>query len=104
MYKELYKVFYYLKDNFDKKYIIIGVILLAIFIFMNLSTIVWWGLLIVLIYFVYSSRKENESQIDKKLDTLCKKSPDLDVCKLFIESQNNHKKVIETIHKRLAVK
>jgi hypothetical protein len=104
MYKELYKIFYYLKDNIDKKYIIIGAILLVIFIFMNLSSVIWWGLLIILIYFLYGSRKENESQIDKKLETLCKKNPNLDLCKLFNESQNNHKKVIDQIQTRLSLK
>jgi len=104
MYKELYKIFYYLKDNIDKKYIIIGTILLIIFIFMNLSSVIWWGLLIILIYFLYVSRKESESQTDKKLETLCKKNPNLDLCKLFNESQTNHKKVIDQIQNRLSLK
>lgn len=100
----MYQLFYYIKDNIDTKYLILSVAVLFVFIFMNLSTILWWGLLLVLAYFLYLSRKENVLNTDKKLEKLCDEHPELEICKLFNESQKNHKKIVETIQNRLAIK
>ena len=48
--------------------------------------------------------KENVMNADKKLEKLCQEHPELEICKLFQESQKNHKKIVETIQSRLAVK
>ncbi len=104
LYKNLYQLFYYIKDNIDTKYLILSAVVLFVFIFMNLSTILWWGLLVILVYFLYLSRKENVLNTDKKLEKLCDEHPELEICKLFNESQKNHKKIVETIQNRLAIK
>lgn len=103
-YKEFYRLVYYLKDNVNKNYLIIGAIALAFFVFMNISTILWWGLLVVLAYFIYISRKEGMANSDKKLEKLCNEHPELDICKLFNESRQNHKKIVDTIQSKLAIK
>lgn len=104
LYKNLYQLFYYIKDNIETKYLILSSVLLFVFIFMNLSTILWWGLLVVLLYFLYMTRKENVLNADKRLEKLCQEHPELEICKLFNESKKNHKKIVETIQNRLAIK
>jgi hypothetical protein len=104
LYKEIYKVFYYLKDNVNMNYLIIGAIIFSVFIFMNISKILWWSILVVLLYLLYLSRKTNILNVDKKLDKLCDENPELEICKVFLESKKNHKKIVETIQSKLSLK
>jgi len=103
-YKEIYKFLYYLKDNVNMNYLIIGLVILLIFIFINLSKIIWWGILLILLYLLYLSKKTNLNSIDKKLDKLCSDNPELEMCKVFNESKKNHKKIVETIETKLSLK
>jgi len=101
VYKILNGLKNYVMDNVDKKYIILGSIIFAIFVFFNLSTILWWAVLAVLLYLLYQSRKQNAEQSDINLDQLCAKNPNLELCKIYIQSALNHKKIMNNIQNRL---
>jgi Ca2+/Na+ antiporter len=105
LYKDIYKFWYYIKDNVNLNYLIVGLIILFIFIFINITKIIWWGLLLVLLYLLYLSRKTNmNNSIDTKIDKLCSDHPELEMCKVFSESKQNHKKIVETIESKLLPK
>ncbi len=93
-----------MKDNVNMNYLIIGLIILSVFIFINISKILWWGLLLVLLYLLYLSKKTNLQSVDKKLDKLCDENPELEMCRVFLESKKNHKKIVETIETKLSLK
>jgi len=91
----------YILENIETKYIILGSVLMAVFVFFNLSTVIWWGLLGLLAYMYYQSRKQNASKTDTNLDELCAANPNLKLCRIYIESQRNHKKIVDKINSRL---
>ena len=91
----------YILENVDTKYIILGTVLLGVFVFFNLSTVIWWGLLVLLSYLYYQSRKQNTNKTDINLDTLCTANPKLELCRIYLESQLNHKKIVNKINSRL---
>jgi len=104
LYREIYKIFFYIKNNVNINYLIVGIIVLSIFIFINISKILWWSILIILIYLLYLSRKTNLINVDNKLDKLCDENPELEICKTYLESKRNHKKIVETIQSKLSFK
>jgi hypothetical protein len=104
LYRDIYKFLYYIKDNVNLNYLIVGLIILFIFIFINITKIIWWGLLLILLYLLYLSRKTNLNSVDKKLDKLCSEHPELEMCKVFSESKKKHKEIVETIESKLLVK
>jgi hypothetical protein len=91
----------YIMENIETKYIILGSVLLAVFVFFNLSTVIWWGLLVLLAYLYYQSRKQNANKTDINLDQLCTANPKLELCRIYIESQRNHKQIVDKINSRL---
>ncbi len=93
-----------MKDNVNMNYLIIGLIILSVFIFINISKILWWGFLLILLYLLYLSKKTNLQSTDKKLDKLCDENPELEMCRVFLESKKNHKKIVETIETKLSLK
>ena len=93
-----------MKDNVNMNYLIIGLIILSVFIFINISKILWWGFLLILLYLLYLSKKTNLQSADKKLDKLCDENPELEMCRVFLESKKNHKKIVETIETKLSLK
>jgi predicted secreted protein len=88
-------------ENIETKYIILGSVLLAVFVFFNLSTVIWWGVLVLLAYLYYQSRKQN-ANTDINLDQLCAANPKLELCRIYLESQHNHKKIVDKINSRLS--
>ncbi len=91
----------YIMENIETKYIILGSVSLAVFVFFNLSTVIWWGVLGLLAYLYYQSRKQNANKTDINLDQLCAANPKLELCRIYIESQRNHKKIVDNINSRL---
>jgi hypothetical protein len=76
-------------------------IALIVLIIMNFSTILWWGILLGLAYYVYTLRKQQLVTNENKLEEMCRKQPELDVCRTYNESKKAHKKIIETIESRV---
>lgn len=101
MYKSLYQFYYYISERVDKKYMVYIGIALIILIIMNFSTILWWGILLGLAYYVYTLRKQQLTNNDNKLEEMCRKQPELDVCKTYYESKKAHKAIVETIEGRV---
>jgi len=109
IYKSLYNSYYWVGDKLKstdadtRKYLIIGVIVIIFLIYWNIGTIIWWGLLFVLGYYLYISQKKNVSVIDKELDDICRDKPELEICRIYNESKGNHKKIIESIKDKLSI-
>jgi hypothetical protein len=103
LYKLLYELYYYLTKNVSKTYLVYGVIIIVILIIMNISSILWWGLLGACIYYVYTLKKTNVSTQETQLDKICLEKPDLLECKAYKESLENHKKIINTIKDRIMI-
>lgn len=101
VYKELYKLFFYLRDRVDTKYLIAGVVFVILFIVMNLSSILWWGILLFLAYSFYKHRKSQTAMTDSSIEALCRKTPDLELCRMYEESKKKHADVLETIRAKL---
>jgi len=101
IHKQLYGLFFYIKDKVEPKYFVIGLVLLLLFILMNLSSILWWGILLFLVYSFYKSRKSQVSTIDGELETICKEKPDLELCKMYGESKKKHADLVESIKAKL---
>jgi hypothetical protein len=101
MYKSLYQFYYYISERIDKKYIVYIGIALIILIIMNFSTIVWWGILLGLVYYVYTMRKQQLANNETKLEEMCRKQPELDVCRAYNQSKKAHKTIVETIESRV---
>jgi len=99
IHKKLYELFFYIKDKVEPKYFIIGVVALLLFILVNLSSILWWGILLFLAYSFYKSRKSQV--IDGELDMICKDKPDLELCKMYSESKKKHADLVESIKAKL---
>ena len=101
MYKSLYQFYYYISERVDKKYMVYIGIALVVLIIMNFSTILWWGILLGLAYYVYTLRKQQLTNNENKLEEMCRKQPELDVCNTFNESKKAHKTIVETIENRV---
>jgi len=101
MYKSLYQIYYYLTERIDKKYIVYIGIALIILIIMNFSTILWWGILLGLVYYVYTLRKQQLMSNDSRLEEMCRKQPDLDVCQTYNQSKKAHKSIVSTIENHI---
>ena len=101
IHKQLYKLFFYVKDKVEPKYFIIGIVAVVLFVLMNLSSILWWGLLLFLAYSFYNSRKSQVSSVDAELDTICKDKPDLELCRMYRESKKKHTDLVESIKAKL---
>ena len=97
MYKSLYQFYYYVSERVDKKYMVYIGIALIILIIMNFSTILWWGILLGLVYYVYTLRKQQLMNNESQLEEMCRKQPELDVCRTYDQSKKAHKTIVETI-------
>lgn len=107
IYKSLYNNYYWTADKIKntspeiRKYIIIAMIIVVFLIYWNIGTILWWGVLFVLAYYLWKSQKTNVDNIDKELDDICRNQPQLEICQLYNQSKGNHKKIIESIKEKL---
>ena len=107
IYKSLYNSYYWTTDkikNTDpevRKYILITLGIFLFLIYWNIGTILWWGILIVLGYFLWKSQKKNVDNIDRELENICKNQPELEICQIYNQSKGNHKKIIESIREKL---
>ena len=103
LYKLLYELYYYLTKNISKTYLLYGVIVIAVLVIMNISSILWWGLLAACIYYVYTMKKTQITSNETELEKMCKDKPELLECKAYKESLENHKKIINTIKERIMI-
>jgi len=104
IYSGLYNLVFYLKDNIDPKYLFAGIVVLAVLIFMNIGTILWWGLLAVLFYLFYKSKKEGVSYENTVIDKLCSENNENPLCKEYEASKKQHKKLVETISSKMGIR
>ena len=102
-YKRSYEIFDSLKNTSSqtRNILVIAVLCILLFVYFHLGTIVWWGLLMILAYYVYSNRKTSLKTFDNDIDILCKDKESLPLCQAFYESRKKHNQLIETIKNRI---
>ena len=83
LYKLLYELYYYLTKNVSKTYLLYGIIIVCVLIIMNISSILWWGLLAGCVYYVYTMKKGQVVSNENELEKICKEKPDLLECKAY---------------------
>ena len=109
IYKSLYTKYYWVNDKIKssdaetRKYFLIGIGVAVFLIYWNIGTILWWGVLMVLTYYLYKSQKKNVDTVDRELDDICRDKPELSICKIYSESKKNHKKIVENIKEKLTI-
>jgi hypothetical protein len=107
IYKSLYSSYYWASDKIKgtnaevRKYILIAMAFVLFLIYRNIGTILWWSVLFILGYYLWKAQKQNASNIDKEMEDICRDKPDLDICKIYNQSKNNHTKIIESIRDKL---
>lgn len=96
-YKIVRQLYDFVVEKVEKKYLFAVILVVAVYAFMNITSIIWWAVLIGLIFMFFKVKKQEVNISEVKLKELCKKSPELDMCKKYRESKESHNKLVDDL-------